>query len=118
MERKYNNTNKRIESNENIKQLVQKACDFLKVDIDYIKSNKKNSYLVDARRMLSGLLYYENKYRLTKKEIGHFMGNRCHSTIITQLNTLKTICETEIAFKQMYQDLHIAVYGSTKYCKY
>ena len=101
-----------------ISEIVRKACDFIGVSVENIQSKNRDLYLVDARRLLAGILYYDNCYRLTKSEIGKFMGNRDHTTVIHLLRTLHTICETEEDFRQRYHDLHLEVYGHDKYFKY
>ena len=70
-----------------ISEIIRKSCDFIGVSVEQIQSKKRDLYLVDARRMLAGILYYDLGYRLTKVEIGKFMGNRDHTTIIHLLKT-------------------------------
>jgi chromosomal replication initiator protein len=101
-----------------ISEIIRKACDFLGVSVEKIQSKRRDLYIVDARRMLSGVLYYDTGYRLTKSEIGKFMGGRDHTTIIHHLRTLTTICETEPDYKERYYQLHLFVYGNDRYFKY
>ena len=98
-----------------ISEIIRKACDFLCVPVEKIQSARRDRYIVDARRLLAGILYHDLTYRLTKKEIGKFLGNRDHTTIIHLLRTLQIICETEEEFKNRYYDLHMHVYGNDRY---
>lgn len=101
-----------------INEIIRNSCEFMGVSVDQIQSKKRDLYLVDARRMLSGILFYDSAYRLTKREIGRFMGNRDHATIIHHLKTLKTICETEPNFRERYYQLNMHVYGNDNYFKF
>ena len=101
-----------------ISEMIRKASDYFGIPVEKIQSKNRDLYLVDARRMLSGLLFYDNTYRLTKREIGRFMGNRDHATIINHLRTLTTICDTEPHFRERYYQLHMHVYGHDNYFKY
>jgi len=98
-----------------ISEIIRNACDFIGVSVELLQSHRRDLYLVDARRLLVGILYYDMSYRLTKREIGKFLGNRDHTTIINLLKTLHRICETEEPFKNRYYDLHMHVYGNDRY---
>jgi chromosomal replication initiation ATPase DnaA len=89
--------------NNDVNKAILEACDYLGVTIEDLKSRNKHSYIVDARRMITGLLFV--KYRMNYKDIGMFMGNRTHASVIYFSDTLVKICETDEFFKKRYQNL-------------
>lgn len=100
--------------NVTIQEAIRKVSEYINIPVRDLQSKKRDAYLVDGRRMIAGILYCDNSFRLTKCEIGRFLGGRDHTTVIHLLRSLQIICETYPDFMEKYRDLHFHVFGHDK----
>lgn len=98
-------------SNDNI---IDITCEMLNVKKSSLISNDRFQKLVDARNMISHIMYY-NPYKeesITLNQIGKLLGNRHHTTILHGIKCVENWFETDNSFKQRFMDLHIKIFGT------
>ena len=97
------------------KDIVEKCCEFLEIDIKRVMSKNRTRNLVDARNMIYDMLFCDKYINMNKSEIGRFMNGVDHSTIIHGLKTLRDQLDVNEDYKERYISMHMYVYNTTKY---
>lgn len=96
-------------------EVIEKCCEFLEIDINKVKSKERYRNYVDARNMISDMLYSDKYLNVTKSAIGKLLGNRDHTTILHGMKTLRDQLEVNKDYRDKYIKMHLFVYNTTKY---
>lgn len=83
-------------------QLIDAACDFLKVDKEKILGRRRMRNITEYRHMIMAYLSNARNYRLT--EIGVAF-NRDHSSVIHAKVHVANLCATDEVYKNNYNSL-------------
>jgi len=83
-------------------QLIDAACDFLKVDKEKILGRRRMRNITEYRHMIMAYLSNARNYRLT--EIGVAF-NRDHSSVIHAKVHVSNLCATDELYSQTYASL-------------
>jgi chromosomal replication initiator protein len=96
-------------------EVIERVCNYLKVDMKKVISKNRDRQLVNARCMISDMLYHDTFLTLSLKTIGELLGNRDHTTIINANRILRNLISTNPDFRAKYINTHLAVYTTTSY---
>ncbi len=83
-------------------QLIDAACEYLKVDREKILGRKRHRDITEIRHMIMAYLSNARNYRLT--EIGVAF-NRDHSSVIHAKVHVSNLCATDDLYSQTYASL-------------
>jgi len=83
-------------------QLIDAACEYLKVDREKILGRKRHRDITEIRHMIMAYLSNARNYRLT--EIGVAF-NRDHSSVIHAKVHVANLCATDEVYKNNYNSL-------------
>lgn len=96
-------------------EVIERVCKFLKVDMIKVMSKKRDRQFVQARFMIADMLYNDSYLRLSLATIGKLLGNRDHTTIMNSRMVIRNEISTNPTFRQLYINVHLAVYSTTSY---
>ena len=85
-------------------KLLNILSSFYSQPVDQIKSTSRKRELVVPRQMFCYITKF-NMPNVTLKEIGKYLGNRDHSTIIHGIRTAGDLIETDKQFREEYKRL-------------
>ena len=85
-------------------KLLNILSSFYSQPVDQIKSTSRKRELVVPRQMFCYITKF-NMPNVTLKEIGKYLGNRDHSTVIHGIRTAGDLIETDKQFRQEYERL-------------
>jgi len=85
-------------------KLLNILSSFYSQPIDKIKSTSRKRELVVPRQMFCYITRF-NMPNVTLKEIGKYLGNRDHSTVIHGIRTAGDLIETDKQFREEYEKL-------------
>lgn len=83
-----------------VEQILKEICNICNARYEIVKSKIRTTEEVEARVIMANILYSKAFYGWTQKRIGHYLGNRDHSTIIHCLENFQTFYETDRSFKR------------------
>jgi chromosomal replication initiation ATPase DnaA len=106
------------ELNLNYREIIRKACEYLKLNESDVISKKRNRELVIARMIIIDLLLNQKCFVYTLSFIGKVLNKRDHTTIIHNRNTLKDWVETDEAMQTLLKNAHLNVFNSLRYFKF
>lgn len=106
------------ELNLNHYEIIRRACKYLKLNEYDVISKKRYRELVNARMIIVDLLLNQQSFIYTLKFIGGIMGNRDHTTIIHNRETIKDLIETDEAMRTLVKNVHLNVFNSLRYFNY
>jgi chromosomal replication initiation ATPase DnaA len=99
-------------------EVIDISCQYLHIDKQDLISKKRHLRLVDARNMISDMLYHDSFLNLTLQDVGIILGGRDHTTIIHGLRTIDNMIFTEPEYKEKLRQLHLHVYHTLSYFKH
>jgi chromosomal replication initiation ATPase DnaA len=96
-------------------EVIDLACEFLKLNPSDVISKKRDRNLVDARHMIADLLYNDEFLNLSLKNCGEILGGRDHSTILNSRKIIKNLIFSYPNFREKLFKLHLYVYHTSDY---
>jgi len=96
-------------------QVIDLSCNYLCIDKEDLISKKRYARLVDARYMISDLLYNDTFLNLTLLNIGIILGGRDHTTILYGRKVVNNMIFSEPQYKEKLKELHLHVYHTLSY---
>lgn len=99
-------------------QVIDLSCNYLSIDKEDLISKKRFLRLVDARYMISDMLYNDTFLNLTLQNIGIILGGRDHTTILYGRKVVKNMIYSEPTYREKLLKLHLHVYHTLAYFKH
>lgn len=99
-------------------EIIRKACEYLNLKESDVISKKRYREFVTGRMIIIDLLLNQQSFVYTLKFIGSMLGNRDHTTIIHNRETIKDLIETDEAMRTLVKNVHLNVFNSLRYFNY
>lgn len=99
-------------------EVIDLSCNYLCIEKEDLISKKRYARLVDARYMISDMLYNDTFLNLTLLNIGIILGGRDHTTILHGLKVVKNMIFSEANYREKLLKLHLHVYHTLSYFKH
>lgn len=97
-----------------VKEMIDKASDFLNVKANLIYSSSRHKPVAQARFMIIHALFYNSHLNLSKSDMGIIL-NRDHSTICHALVKIEDDLDTDVEFRENLKNLHLFLYGHLQF---
>lgn len=98
--------------------IIDISCRHLKQKRENVCSKSRKRQHVEARIMISDLLYSDKYLRMTMLDIAIILGKSDHSTIIHALKRMREYIEVYPEFREQYKNLHLNVYHTLKHYRF
>jgi len=82
------------------KNVLQIAAEYIEIPVQQITSKSRKTDLVDARRMIAGVMRI---YKITFEEIAQILGDKDHTTVGYSLQKLKDYCKVDRTYRAKYK---------------
>lgn len=94
--------------------IMNEVCEFYSIRLYDLQSASREKQLTNAREMVVQIARELSQAKITYKEIGTALGGRDHATMLHSLKQFRDHVETEIDFKNDYQNLKKIIISKLK----
>jgi chromosomal replication initiator protein len=90
---------------------------YFKIDTKLIMSKSRKRNIVEARHIISHVLYHDRFLKLSLNQVATLLNKKDHTTIIHSVNFCKTQNEIDVKYNQLLKDVYYTVYQTLEYFK-
>jgi chromosomal replication initiator protein len=99
----------------NTNEIVRKVCQYFELEVNKVLGPARYKELVEARHILSYVLYSDRHLTLSYANIGFMLNQRDHSTVVHAVRKINDFLEIDMDYRQKLKDVYLNVYGTLKY---
>ena len=96
-------------------EIIRKVCQYFDLEINKVLGPSRYKNLVEARHILSYILYSDRYLTLGYSNIGFMLNQRDHSTVLHAVKKINDFLDVDMDYRQKLKDVYLYVYGTLKY---